>query len=204
MHECAKEALVSSGYFVMQADAGGTPLLFKIGLPQRKLGQLFIGAVVIAFALVQHGDPFHLIGGEGKIKDVQVVPDMVHISAAGDHRKAHLGVPAKDHLSGSLSVLAAQLGEHALMDKSLVSVAQWIPAHQPDAVFVQGFAQLCLGVIGVRLHLDELRRDLPLSFQLGDVFALKVGDADGLRLALAVRLLQLPVAASQLPAGWWM
>ena len=51
--------------------------------------------------------------------------------------------------------------------------------------------------LGVRLHLDELRGDLPFRLQLGDELAFEVGDAD----ALAVRLLQLAVTGEPVPRG---
>ena len=51
------------------------------------------------------------------------------------------------------------------------------------------------------LHLDELGDDLPLFGQLLQILPLKVGDADGLGLALPVGLLQLPVPGQPVPGG---
>ena len=80
-------------------------------------------------------------------------------------------------------------------------MAQRIPAHQPDAVLIQRSAQPGLGEIGVRLHLNELRRDLPFALQLSYIFTLEVGDADGFSLALPVGLFQLTIAGQPVSCG---
>ncbi len=66
--------------------------------PGRELDELFIGTVVVANAPVQLCDLRHLSVGERKVQDIQVVPDVVHVAAAGDHDKAHLDMPAEDDL----------------------------------------------------------------------------------------------------------
>ena len=111
-------------------------LLLKIGMPRRKLDELLIGTMVVAFALVQCRNPRHLIVGQGKVQDVQIVTDMVHIPAAGDYSEAHLGMPAEDDLRGSLSVLLPEVCKYRFILQRLVAVSQRIPAHQLDAVLI--------------------------------------------------------------------
>ena len=75
--------------------------------PECELDKLFIGTVIIAYALVQLGDLRHLRIGERKVQDIQIVPDVIHVFAAGDHGEAHLGMPAEDDLGRGLAVLLA-------------------------------------------------------------------------------------------------
>ena len=49
--------------------------------------------------------------------------------------------------------------------------------------------------------MNELRNDLPFAFQLRDVLPLEVGNADGLCLALAVCLFQLPIPFEPVSRG---
>ena len=126
---------------------------------------------------------------------------MVHVPAAGDDGESHLGVPAEDDLRRGLAVLFAQLREHRLNLEGLVAVTQGVPAHELDAVLIQGPAKLRLGEVRMRLHLDELGHDLPFGLQLLDILALKVGNADGLCFAFFVRLFQLTVACQPVACG---
>ena len=49
--------------------------------------------------------------------------------------------------------------------------------------------------------MDELRRDLPFCFQLGDILALEVGDTDALRFAFFIGFFQLTVSRQPIPRG---
>ena len=73
-------------------------------------------------------------------------------------------------------------------------MSQRIPAHEPDPVFVKRLSQLALRTIRVRFHLDKLRNDLPLLFQLLQILPFEVGNADGLCLSFPDCLFQLTVA----------
>ena len=130
--------------------------------------------MIVTLALIQLCDFLHLFLRQGEIEDIQIVPDVVHVLAAGDDREAHLRVPAEDHLRGRLIILFAERGKDRFFDQGPVAVAQRIPAHQFDAVLIKRFAELLLCEIGVRFHLNKLGDDLPFCFQFRDIFAFKV------------------------------
>ena len=157
--------------------------------------------MIVAYALVQLRDFRHLLIGKGKVEDIQIVPDMINILASGDNGKAHLGMPAENDLCWSLSIFFPEFCEHRLVLQGLIAVAQWIPAHQLNAVLVQCLTKLLLSKVRMCLHLNELRHNLPFGLQLFDVLAFKVGDADGFRFAFLIRLFELPITCQPVACG---
>ena len=133
----------------------------KLRSPRGELHELRVGAVVVSLILVERGDLRHLVVCESEVEDVEVILDVSDVFAAGDDNEAHLRMPAQNDLSGSFSVLLAELGKDRLLHQALVAVTERIPRHQTDAVFVERFSELLLCEIGVRLNLNELRHDFP-------------------------------------------
>ena len=105
----------------------GREVFLKLRSPSRKLDKLFIGAVVIAHALIKLRNFSHFFIVERKVEDIQVVSDMIDIFASGDHSEAHLCVPAKNDLRRSLSVLFSKFCEYRFTDQRFVAVAE--PVH---------------------------------------------------------------------------
>ena len=118
---------------------------------------------------------------------------MGNILTARNHHKSHLDMPAEDDLGAALRVLFAKLSENRFLDQGFVTMAQRIPGHQADAVFVQRDAQFLLWKIRMGFHLDKLRNDLPLGLQFRDILSFKVGNADRLRFSGPVCFFQLAV-----------
>ncbi len=88
-------------------------MFFKCGFPACERNKLFVCAVVVALALVQRRDLRHLIIRQTEIQNVEIVPDVIHVPAAGNHGKAHLRMPAEDDLRGRLAVLCTELSNIA-------------------------------------------------------------------------------------------
>ena len=86
-------------------------------------GDHFGSTIVVTDALVNLCDLCHFLIGQGKIKDIEVVADMIRILGAGDHHIAALDVPAENDLCGALAVLGAKLGKDGLPGQGLVAVA---------------------------------------------------------------------------------
>lgn len=88
-------------------------MFFKCGFPACERNKLFVCAVVVTLALVQRRDLRHLIIRQTEIQNVEIVPDVIHVPAAGNHGKAHLRMPAEDDLRGRLAVLCTELSNIA-------------------------------------------------------------------------------------------
>ena len=73
--------------------------------------------------LIQGGDLGHLLIGQGKVKQGEVVPDVVGVLGAGDDDVARLDVPAQDDLGVGFAVLLAQLSKHRLLQQGPVPMA---------------------------------------------------------------------------------
>jgi len=74
---------------------GCPQVLFRLECrtPRGKACQLFVRPVIVALAFIQLCDLSHFFFRQSEIQDIQVVPDMIHVFAAGNHDKAHLGMP---------------------------------------------------------------------------------------------------------------
>ena len=167
--------------------------LLERRVPGGELRELLVGAVVVADALVERGDGGHVGVREREVEDGEVVVDVVHVAAAGNHGEAHLHVPAQHDLGGGAPGAGGDVREDGLPQQRLVAVAERIPAHEADAEGVERPAQLALREVGVRLDLHELRDGLPLRRELLQIAALEVRDADRAPLAVAEGLLAITV-----------
>ena len=80
-------------------------LCFIGRLPGGKSRKRFGGTGVITLASIQLGNLSHFILRQGEVQDIQIILDMGHVLASGNHDEAHLGMPAQDHLGGRFAVL---------------------------------------------------------------------------------------------------
>ena len=94
--------------------------------PRGKGFQLLVRPVVIALSPVQPGDLRHFFFRKPEIHDIQVVLDVIHVFAAGDHRKAHLGMPAENDLRRCLAVFLTDLRENRFIVWSVFSVVLFL------------------------------------------------------------------------------
>lgn len=165
------------------------------------LPKQFRGTGVVVLLPVQGGNLGHLLVGEGKVEEGEVVPDVAGVLRAGDHNVAVLDVPAEDNLGAGLAVLLAQLGKEGLLQQGFVPVAQGVPGLEDDALVLQEpFEVLLLGV-GVGLGLQHGGLHLAEGEDLLDLGLAEVGQADGPHLPLLVGCLHLAVTGHIVAGG---
>lgn len=70
------------------------------------------------------GDLGHLLVGQGKVPDVDVLLHPLHMDRLGDNGHAPLGVPAQNHLSGALAVLLPDLGQLRVGEDAVFALGQ--------------------------------------------------------------------------------
>ena len=57
---------------------------------------VFVRHVEVALLLVQLVDALHLVGGQGEVKSLDILLDVLGVRRAGNHRESFLQMPADD------------------------------------------------------------------------------------------------------------
>lgn len=139
----------------------------------------------------EHSPLCHFVVGQRKIKQVEIVFDILRLSASGNHSDALLGQEAEQHLRRSLVVFFYQckydrLGEHFIA----VALTQRGVGHVSHPLFVHPSPLSAALAVEVRFDLIDRRDNFVVGNQIKKLIGLKVGNTDGTDSSLGVQFLQ--------------
>ena len=141
--------------------------------------------------LVEGVDLGHVLVGQRKVEQVDVLSDVRWRLRARDHDVSLLDMPAQQHLGGGLAVFLGEFLDEGLgHDRVVAAPAQRVPRLQRDVVLRQERLELGLREVGVALDLVDRGDNLALvedALRLGHV---EVRQANRANLAFLVRLLE--------------
>ena len=153
-------------------------------------------------SLVEGIDLGHVLVGQRKVEQVDVLSDVRRRLRARDHDVSMLDMPTQQHLGGGLAVLLGEALDEGLgHDRGVAAPAQRVPRPQRDVVLLEEFLELCLREVGMALDLVDRGDDFALvedALRLGDV---KVRQADRADCAFLVRLLEDAVPRDSIAGG---
>ena len=143
------------------------------------------------FALIQGGDGGHLVLGELKAEDVEILRDPRWRGGLREEDDAILQVPADDDLRRADIVRRSGVGDLGGLQNIALPLPQRPPCLDSDGVGAESIQLAPALQVRVEFDLIDRRLDVGLELQLLQVFQLEVGDADGLCLALLLQLNEL-------------
>ena len=112
---------------------------------------------------VEGGDLLHLVVGQGKIEDVDVLLHTLLVRALRDDDYAALDEEAQNRLCRRLAVRLAYLGEHLVVEEVVQALGKRTPRHDVAAILLHVSQRLHLLVEHMRLHLVDGRLNLDMQ-----------------------------------------
>ena len=153
-------------------------------------------------SLVEGIDLGHVLVGQRKVEQVDVLSDVRRRLRARDHDVSMLDMPTQQHLGGGLAVLLGEALDEGLgHDRVVAAPAQRVPRLQRDVVPLEEFLEFRLWEVGVALDLVDRGDNLALvedALRLGHV---EVRQADRANLAFLMRLLEDAVSRDGVARG---
>ena len=152
-----------------QADRGdvqgmGLLLALHVGHVCQEARQGLVGVLEERLPLVEGIDLGHVLVGQRKVEQVDVLSDVRRRLRARDHDVSLLDAPTQQHLGGGLAVLLGEALDEGLgHDRVVAASAQRVPRLQRGVVLLEELLELRLREVGVALNLDERGLDLGLA-----------------------------------------
>ena len=180
----------------------GLLLALHVGHVCQEARQGLVGVLEERLPLVEGIDLGHVLVGQRKVEQVDVLSDVRRRFRARDHDVSLLDVPTQQHLGGGLAVLLGEALDEGLgHDRVVAASAQRVPRLQRDVVLLEEFLELRLREVGVALDLVDRGDNLALvedALRLGNV---EVRQADRANLAFLMRLLEDAVPRDGIAGG---
>lgn len=180
----------------------GLLLALHVGHVCEEPGQDLVVVLEERLPLVEGIDLGHVLVGQRKVEQVDVLSDVRRRLRARDHDVSLLDMPTQQHLGGGLAVLDGEALDEGLgHDRIVAASAQRVPRLQRDVVLREERLELGLREVGVALDLVDRRDDLALvedALRLGNV---EVRQADRANLAFLMRLLEDAVSRDRVAGG---
>lgn len=180
----------------------GLLLALHVGHVCEEPGQGLVVVLEERLPLVEGIDLGHVLVGQRKVEQVDVLSNVRRRLRARDHDVSLLDVPTQQYLGGGLATLLGDFLDEGLgHDRVIAASAQRVPRLQRDVVLREERLELGLREVGVALDLVDCGDDLALvedALRLGNV---EVRQADRANLAFLMRLLEDAVSRDGVAGG---
>ena len=115
----------------------------------------------LAATEVKGGDGGHVLIGEGKVPNGEILCHALPVRGLGDDYHAALRVPAQRHLRGGLAILFSDLCQHRVGEDAVPALRQRAPRLRLHAESLHVLNSPALREEGVQFHLIDHGRDAP-------------------------------------------
>lgn len=180
----------------------GLLLALHVGHICEEPGQDLVVVLEERLPLVEGIDLGHVLVGQRKVEQVDVLSDVRRRLRSWDHDVSLLDVPTQQYLGGGFAVLLGEALDEGLgHDRVIAASAQRVPRLQRDVVLREERLELGLREVGVALDLVDRGDNLALvedALRLGNV---EVRQADRANLAFLMRLLEDAVPRDGVAGG---
>ena len=143
----------------------------------------------------------HLLVGQFKIPDIDILLHPLHMDRLGNDGHAALSIPAKNHLSRALSILSANLSQLRVGEDTVLSLSQRSPGLRNHAVSFHILEGLLLNKERMQFYLVDCRNDLHILTQIGKRTRIEICHADGFGKPISIGFFQTAVGCKIISHG---
>ena len=146
----------------------------------------------LTLVLVKTGHGLHVVIGQFKVEDIDVLGHPLLVNGLWNDRDAPLQEPTQDDPTIGLAVLGCNLGNRFVGEDVVLTFGEWCPGFNPDAFTLRKLNFLVLLVPRVNFDLVNSGLNGFRQFQVLQLVSVEVGNPDGTDLTGLLGFLQGP------------